>query len=416
MRKATRRTRIVAAGAAVTAVAAVVAVGIAGTGGGAEPQRRDGPAATTRITRQTLTDATTVDGELGYGPTTPVASRAGGTVTWLPAVGSTVTRGAPLLRADDRPVPLLYGALPMYRELRTGSRGRDVLQFERNLAALGYVGFDADERYTAFTAAAVKRWQARLGLRRTGSVAVGQVVYAPGPVRIAGHTARVGGSADTEVLTCTGTERVVTAEVRVLDAGWAVRGAKVRVELENGRTVRGTVTGTGSDDGSDEGSQDGAQGGSRNGTDGNSSGGSGGSGGSGSGSSGSGGGSGGGGSGGGGSGGAGGGGSGSSGTGGDATVRITVSVAAQQALRGPEHAPVGIRFTADRRAGALTVPVAALLALAEGGYGLELVEPGRNGAPPRTRIAPVRTGLFAEGRVEVRGEGIRAGRRVGMPG
>ncbi|MER5970384.1 peptidoglycan-binding domain-containing protein [Streptomyces sp. NPDC002055] len=402
MRKTTRRTRTVAAAAAVTAVAAVVAVGIAGTGGGAEPPRRDGPAATTRITRQTLTDATTVDGELGYGATTPVASRAGGTVTWLPAVGSTVTRGAPLLRADDRPVPLLYGALPMYRELRTGSRGRDVLQFERNLAALGYVGFDADERYTAYTAAAVKRWQARLGLRRTGSVAVGQVVYAPGPVRIAGHTARVGGSADAEVLSRTGTERVVTAEVRVLDAGWAVRGAKVRVELENGRTVRGTVTGTGTDEGSGEGTQDGG--------DGNASGGSGGSGGGGSGSSGTGGGSGGGG-----SGGAGGGGSGGSGTGGDATVRITVSVAAQQALRGPEHAPVGIRFTADRRTGALTVPVAALLALAEGGYGLELVEPGRNGAPPRTRIAPVRTGLFAEGRVEVRGEGIRAGRTVGMP-
>jgi membrane fusion protein, multidrug efflux system len=57
----------------------------------------------------------------------------------------------------------------------------------------------------------------------------------------------------------------------------------------------------------------------------------------------------------------------------------------------------------------LTVPVAALLALAEGGYGVQVVE----GAT--TRIVAVETGLFAGGRVEVSGAGISEGMTVGMP-
>jgi len=57
----------------------------------------------------------------------------------------------------------------------------------------------------------------------------------------------------------------------------------------------------------------------------------------------------------------------------------------------------------------LTVPVAALLALAEGGYGLEVVDGGRSS------ITAVETGLFADGRVEVSGSGIAAGTTVGVP-
>ena len=57
----------------------------------------------------------------------------------------------------------------------------------------------------------------------------------------------------------------------------------------------------------------------------------------------------------------------------------------------------------------LTVPVAALVALAEGGYGVEVVD-GR-----RTRYVAVETGLFAGGRVEVTGDGLAEGMTVGMP-
>jgi multidrug efflux system membrane fusion protein len=57
----------------------------------------------------------------------------------------------------------------------------------------------------------------------------------------------------------------------------------------------------------------------------------------------------------------------------------------------------------------LTVPVAALLALSEGGYGVQVVE------GTGTRIVAVETGLFADGRVEISGSGIAAGTNVGVP-
>jgi hypothetical protein len=57
----------------------------------------------------------------------------------------------------------------------------------------------------------------------------------------------------------------------------------------------------------------------------------------------------------------------------------------------------------------LTVPVAALVALAEGGYGVQVVDGST------TRYVAVRTGMFANGRVEIAGEGITAGTLVGVP-
>jgi hypothetical protein len=55
----------------------------------------------------------------------------------------------------------------------------------------------------------------------------------------------------------------------------------------------------------------------------------------------------------------------------------------------------------------LAVPVTALLALAGGGYGVELAGP--NG---RDRLVGVTTGLFANTLVEVSGPDIRAGLKV----
>ena len=57
----------------------------------------------------------------------------------------------------------------------------------------------------------------------------------------------------------------------------------------------------------------------------------------------------------------------------------------------------------------LTVPVAALLALAEGGYGVEVVDGSTS------HYVAVETGLFAGGRVEVSGDGLAEGMTVGMP-
>ena len=55
------------------------------------------------------------------------------------------------------------------------------------------------------------------------------------------------------------------------------------------------------------------------------------------------------------------------------------------------------------RENVLTVPVAALVALAEGGYGV------RSSRARATRYVAVETGMFAGGRVEVSGDGLAEG-------
>jgi peptidoglycan hydrolase-like protein with peptidoglycan-binding domain len=68
---------------------------------------------------------------------------------------------------------------------------------------------------------------------------------------------------------------------------------------------------------------------------------------------------------------------------------------------------VQVSLAVQSARGVLAVPVSALLALAGGGYGLEVVTP--SGAH---RLVGVAAGLFASGQVQVSGPGIAAGTRV----
>jgi len=86
-----------------------------------------------------------------------------------------------------------------------------------------------------------------------------------------------------------------------------------------------------------------------------------------------------------------------------------MTIANQDALGSLDAAPVDVDFVSDERKAVLAVPVSALLALAKGGYGVEVVD----GAT--TRIVAVNTGMFAAGQVEISGEGIAEGVAVGVP-
>lgn len=66
-----------------------------------------------------------------------------------------------------------------------------------------------------------------------------------------------------------------------------------------------------------------------------------------------------------------------------------------------------VSLTVQSVHGVLAVPVTALLALAGGGYGVDVVT-----GPGRDRLVGVTTGVFAGGRVQVSGPGIAAGTRV----
>jgi hypothetical protein len=91
------------------------------------------------------------------------------------------------------------------------------------------------------------------------------------------------------------------------------------------------------------------------------------------------------------------------------TTKIEVTIPFARTPAGLGDASVSVAFTAGRRPDVLAVPVAALLALSEGGYGVQLVDGST------TRIVAVRTGLFADGQVEITGAGLSAGQKVGMP-
>jgi len=344
-----RRTGSVVAGVlSVGAVAAAVTVfNLPDARSGEDPASAP-PAATAEVTEETLVDSETHDGTLSHGDTTTVTARTSGTLTGLPTVGSTITRGQAIYRVDNEPVILLYGAMPAYRTLAPGVKGADVKQFEKNLWALGYRGFTVDRTYSSATADAVEQWQDDHGLSETGTVETGRIRYAPAAVRVDSQAAAAGDVVQpgSELLTTTGTARVATVDLEMADQRLAKKGATVEVTLPDDRTVPGRITevetivvpGQGEDPDTTQ-------------------------------------------------------------------VEVTVGFAGSPA--GLDRAAVGVAFTASQRENVLTVPVAALLGLAEGGYGVQVVDDAGS------HIVAVETGLFADGKVEVSGDGLTAGAKVG---
>jgi putative peptidoglycan binding protein len=347
-----RRTTAVVAGVLTAgAVAAAVTVLNLPDARSSDGSGADLPANTAPITKETLVDRESHDGTLGHGDTTTLSAKAGGTVTWLPASGATVTRGKQLYRLDDKPVVLLYGTLPAYRTLASGVEGSDVRQFERNLWALGYRGFTVDDEYTSATADAVEDWQDDLGVTETGTVTVGRIAYAPGAVRVDSLSAEKGATAQpgSGVLKYTGTSLVATVVLDTDSQRLARTGAAVQVELPDGKKVNGKITKVATSVQDGQGDQP------------------------------------------------------------DTTV-VDVTIGFTGATpQGLDQASITAYFTASQRPDVLTVPVPALLALAEGGYGVQIVEGGA------ARIVPVETGLFADGKVEITGDGLRPGQVVGLP-
>ena len=229
-----RRKLLIAGAAAVILGGAVTGAVLAWGSAAKDPAVKPAlPPATAKVIRTTLVETRTVSGTLGLSVPAPISAIGTGTLTWIAPVGSTVKRGEPLFKVDERPVVALDGSVPLYRALRNGVSGADVQQLENNLAELGYTGFTVDDTYTSATATAVRTWQADLGLPQTGTVEPGQVVFTPGTVRIAEHTARVGdvlGGGAASVLTYTGTTKLVTVDLKVADQALAVAGRTVTVK------------------------------------------------------------------------------------------------------------------------------------------------------------------------------------------
>lgn len=358
-----------AAGTGLVVVLVAVAVAgwvLLGRGSSTRPGTSSGSTSysVVKVVRRNLAAGTTVPGTLGFGTASPIPVRASGTVTWLPPAGVIACQGDVLLKVDNRPVVLMYGDTPAYRAMDDGvpsapagggpggsgaGRGRhdsasapapnpsvgpDVEQFEKGLEALGYGGFTVDDTFTSGTAAAVRAWQEDLGVPVTGKVALGDVVFLPGPVRLRPNAADLGQAvSDTSV-----SQQRLTQIVTVASEGdltdWARKGVRVRVILPTQHEAAGRVVAI---------------------------------------------------------------------AGGSGSPTISIRLVGRHSAVGPGQ--VEVTYVSAARRHVLTVPVVALVALAEGGYGVEL-ESGK--------FVGVTPGLYSGGRVEVSGA-ITAGTRIRVP-
>jgi hypothetical protein len=364
-------------------------------GASAPPVAKPEPPSTAQVTRQDLVNTQQESGTLGFagsytvvGQTAPAGSNGSpgaggspgsggspggspgssssgpGTITWLPAAGATITQGQQLYGVDGHSVPLLYGSTPLYRALSAGvSNGADVRELNEDLRALGYRSAPTSDVFTAGTTQAVKAWQKALGIAQTGTVNPGDAVFEPGAVVVNSVTASLGGSSSGSLMTLSGTTKVITVNLPVTAENLATIGESVQIQLPDNSTTTGHVAtiGTIATNPSNNGSP---------------------------------------------------GGSGSPGGGsGDATVPVTVSLDNPQAFGSLTGAPVVVNFTSAEHANVLAVPVGALLALTEGGYAVDVVDP--NG---HTHLVAVTLGMFANGQVEISGSGVHEGLNVEVAG
>ncbi|MCK2241397.1 MULTISPECIES: peptidoglycan-binding protein [unclassified Crossiella] len=357
-RPARRRWPYVILTAATVVAVGVTAVLVLGQGGDANADKgnQQPQTKTSKVLRSTLEEHEELSGKLGYSGKFDVTAAGGGVVTWLPKPGDHLGRGDAVYKVNDKPVPLLFGDKPFWRKLESGmDKGADVRILEQNLRALGYGGFTVDDKFDAKTAAAVKKWQKKLGLEQSGAVDPAAVVVQPGAFRVSTVDALLGAPAQGKVVSGTGTTRTVTVDVPVEKQSLAQEGAEVVVNLPGGKSTKGKVTSVGSVAEKTE---------EQNG-----------------------------------------------GGGGKTVIKVEVQLNEPDAVGKLDAAPVQVEFTSRRKENVLTVPIGALLALAEGGYAVEIVQPDGSG-----KLVAVELGMFAKGKVEVSGSGLTEGASVKVAG
>jgi Putative peptidoglycan binding domain len=137
------KTWMLAAAAVLVAVTVTAGVLVMSNAKQATPSAEEQLPNIAKVTKGKLSATVALDGTLTYrarsdGSPYSVINQARGTYTQLPEIGDKVNCGDVLYRVDDRPVLLLCGTVPAYRNLHRGDRGKVVRQLNRNLHKLGY--------------------------------------------------------------------------------------------------------------------------------------------------------------------------------------------------------------------------------------------------------------------------------------
>ncbi|MDF2435559.1 MAG: hypothetical protein JWP44_5192 [Mucilaginibacter sp.] len=337
-------------------VGSVVALSLRG-GASAPAAPAPPPVTTATIVRTDLRTSVLTGGMLGYAPAAPVINQLSGTYTQLPGVGTSVTSGGTLYRVDNFPAVLMTGATPAWRAFALGmTDGPDVTELQSNLIALG----DADGlltvptgRYDWLTADAVERWQEAEHEPVTGAIALGQIVFEPSAVRVGAESVAPGQAAAPGQLPYQTTTVSRTVRVPLNPNLPAVSlGERVPIILPAGITVPGRITAIGP---AAPATASGSTGGARS----------------------------------------------------QASAQLTVTPLRPAATGTGTDVAVQVSLTTSSVRGVLAAPVSALLALAGGGYGVEVVEPSGI-----HHLLGVQTGVFAGSQVQISGTGIEPGTKV----
>ena len=268
---------------------------------------------------------------------------------------------------------LFYGDGAAWRSMSIDTTpGPDIGWLETNLVALGYGDLEVDDVFDSETADAVMAWQTDVGVTVTGEIPLGQVVFIAGPAPVSALAVSRGDSVNegavlyeltaVELVSSTVgpdgvqdqtvTAQRVTARLDLVDQDLLALGTSVLIELPDDTEVNGEVIELGA-------------------------------------------------------------------------VPVIVSATEQSnessyldvviaTLESVDPnwtgATVQVRFATEVAQAVLSVPVSALLALQEGGYAVEIVQPDGS-----VRLVGVSTGLFADGFVEVAGNGLAPNLEVVIP-
>ena len=352
------RTPRPAAVLAILAIGALTLSACSGTNADAQaPQSFDGATAT--VTKGDLVGETTVQGTLHYADSYTLKSAFEGVVTALPTPGTSLTQGSHVYTVAGNNTYLLHGSIPAWRAFEEGmSDGEDVTQLETALSELGYFEATPNAHFDWNTIAAIKKWQKALTLPQSGSLPLGTVLFAPEDLRIGALKARVGDNAtmETELFAASSSRQVISANLKLSDQALGVVGNSVTVRLPgSAATTTGTITSVEPprEKASEEGSKETTK---------------------------------------------------------ERIIPITVTPDDTSALDGLQEASVSLGLTSETRAGVLSVPLGALVALSTDQFGVEVVD-----EKGEIRRVPVTVGLFAGDRVEVSGDEIAEGQRVVVP-
>jgi biotin carboxyl carrier protein len=300
-----------------------------------------------------LVETTEYEGTMGRLEGDPVSVRLDGTVTALPEEGATIEQGDVVVWIDNMPIILLYGELPVWRAMGDEVEGPDVLQLETALTALGFNESESlmtvDDSYTSATASVVETWQESIGAEEDGVVAMGEVVFQTSPARVDALQVKVGDQigAGSAIFTTSAEEIEISFDLPTSEQGNVEAGDAVEITLPDLSTTTGVVAEVATVATLSEDSN-------------------------------------------------------------EPSFEVIVVLDDPSVADGIDEAPVTVAVITDRTDGVTAVPVEALVALAEGGYAVE-VQDGSG-----TSLVGVEPGFYADGLVEVTGE-ISPGDQVVVP-